>query len=125
MQLNDVLSLLTPALDEVSNGVTLADARGDATPLEPIAAGDWDARKAAHLLDRAGFGGTVEEIAELAKMSPRLAVGRLVNYQAVTQDERLHDFEVQPYVAPPRTKAQTKYHVWSCIKCTDSKLLWL
>ena len=31
-------------------------------PLAPLSAGDWDARRAAHLLDRAGFGGSPEQI---------------------------------------------------------------
>ncbi|HJN09056.1 MAG: hypothetical protein QGG09_22120 [Pirellulaceae bacterium] len=72
-------------------------AQQGAKPLAPVASGDWNERTAAHLLDRAGFGGTPQEIAELAALSPQQAVGRMVNYQRVVQDQRLQDFQIQPY----------------------------
>src|SRR5262245_61858074 len=37
--------------------------------LSPIGKADWSDDRAAHLLERAGFGGTPEEIEELAKMT--------------------------------------------------------
>jgi len=48
-----------------------------ANDLSPIAAADWDARRAAHLLERAGFGGTLEEVEKLARMTPTQAVERI------------------------------------------------
>jgi uncharacterized protein (DUF1800 family) len=48
--------------------------------LAPIAASDWNRDFAAHLLERAGFGGTPEEIDALAKMTPAAAVSRLVRF---------------------------------------------
>ena len=54
--------------------------RGD---LSPIGAEDWNYERAAHLLERAGFGGTPEEIARLAAMTPLQAVRLLVNYESV------------------------------------------
>src|SRR5689334_16754756 len=54
--------------------------------LSPIAPGDWSYDRAAHLLERAGFGGTPEEIERLAAMTPEAAVGRLVDYTAVASD---------------------------------------
>ncbi|MDQ3010076.1 MAG: DUF1800 domain-containing protein [Acidobacteriota bacterium] len=51
--------------------------------LAPIAARDWSYDRAAHLLERAGFGGTPEEIERLAKMTPQAAVNYLVDYEAV------------------------------------------
>ena len=45
-----------------------------ANDLSPIAAADWNGERAAHLLERAGFGGTPEEIARLAAMTPQQAV---------------------------------------------------
>ena len=51
--------------------------------LSPIAAGDWNVERAAHLLERAGFGGTPEEIARLAAMTPAQAVDWLVDYEKV------------------------------------------
>ena len=49
--------------------------RGDLTP---ISAADWNPAKARHLLERAGFGGTPEEIAALAALTPQAAVRRIV-----------------------------------------------
>ena len=54
--------------------------RGDLTP---IGAEDWTRDRAAHLLERAGFGGTPEEIERFAAMTPQQAVRRLVNYESV------------------------------------------
>ena len=38
--------------------------------LSPIAKAEWNYAHAAHLLERAGFGGTPEEIEKLAQMTP-------------------------------------------------------
>ena len=54
--------------------------------LTPIGASDWSYERARHLLERAGFGGTPDEIAALAAMTPEAAVDRLVNYEAVAND---------------------------------------
>ena len=51
--------------------------------LSPIAARDWSVERAAHLLERAGFGGTPEEIERLAAMTPQQAVDSLVDYQRI------------------------------------------
>src|SRR5439155_22544058 len=48
--------------------------------LTPIAPADWNYDFAAHLLERAGFGGTPEEIEALAKMKPADAIARLVRF---------------------------------------------
>jgi len=48
--------------------------------LRPIAAGDWNPAAAAHLLERAGFGGTPAEVARLAAMPSPQAVQTLVQY---------------------------------------------
>ena len=45
-----------------------------ADDLAPIGVTDWSYDFAAHLLERAGFGGTPEEIARLAAMTPVEAV---------------------------------------------------
>jgi len=50
--------------------------------LEPIPAPEWSRDRAAHLLERAGFGGTPSEVARLAAMSPSQAVRSLVYYRA-------------------------------------------
>jgi hypothetical protein len=51
--------------------------------LTPIAASDWNYDRAAHLLERAGFGGTPDEIQRFASMTPEAAVRTLVNYEAI------------------------------------------
>ena len=51
--------------------------------LTPIAAADWDYDKAAHLIERAGFGATPVEIERLAAMTPEAAVDELVNYTTI------------------------------------------
>src|SRR5262249_33726125 len=53
---------------------------GDLTPISPS---DWNYERAAHLLERAGFGGTPDEIARLVQMGPAEAVRHLVYYQQV------------------------------------------
>jgi hypothetical protein len=53
---------------------------GDLTPIGPE---DWSYDRAAHLLERAGFGGTPEEIQRLASMTPAEAVDSLVDYEQI------------------------------------------
>jgi uncharacterized protein DUF1800 len=59
--------------------------------LTPITTNDWSHERAAHLLERAGFGGTPEEIARLAAMTPERAVAHLVDYQSI--ENRLERFD--------------------------------
>ena len=77
--------------------------------LTPITAADWDASKAAHLIERAGFGATPEEIARLADMTPQEVVDRLVDYQAVP--DHLAPFDASPIWDPgmdpfPKSRAE-------------------
>src|ERR1700722_14738001 len=57
-----------------------------ADDLTPIADSDWSYDFAAHLLERAGFGGTPEEVARLAAVTPAQAVPHLVDYKSVPND---------------------------------------
>jgi uncharacterized protein (DUF1800 family) len=57
-----------------------------ADDLSPISASDWSFDRAAHLLERAGFGGTPEDVARLAAMNPQAAVAALVDYHAIAND---------------------------------------
>ena len=57
--------------------------KGDLTP---ITAADWSYDRAGHLLGRAGFSGTPEEIRKLAEMTPEQAVRSLVDYDGVPND---------------------------------------
>ncbi len=73
--------------------------------LRPIADAQWTAASAAHLLQRAGFGGSPEEIVALTALGPREAVRRLVRWQSVPEDfvafdeSGLHDPSLEPFPA--------------------------
>ena len=54
--------------------------------LTPITKADWNYARAGHLLERAGFGGTPEEIERLARMTPQAAVNYLVDYESIRND---------------------------------------
>ncbi len=80
--------------------------------LAPISASDWNYDNAAHLLERAGFGGTPEEVELLAAMSPRDAVRSLVYFDKVDNSHLLpfdhsgiHDPGLEPF--PPSRPATT------------------
>jgi hypothetical protein len=60
--------------------------------LTPIASSEWSEDRAAHLLERGGFGGTPEEIGRLAAMAPHQAVDWLVNYDTIDRS-RLKPFD--------------------------------
>ncbi len=74
--------------------------------LTPIGPGDWSYDRAAHLLERAGFGGTPEEIERLAAMTPESAVSLLVDYQRIDNGHLapfdhsgVHDPGLEPFPA--------------------------
>jgi uncharacterized protein (DUF1800 family) len=68
--------------------------------LTPITAADWSRDRAAHLLERAGFGGTPEEIDHLAAMTPQAAVRWLVDFQKIKNDH-LPPFDESGIFDPP------------------------
>jgi uncharacterized protein (DUF1800 family) len=51
--------------------------------LEPISPARWDFAAAAHLLNRAGFGGPPDEVRALVQLGPEAAVARLVGFASV------------------------------------------
>jgi uncharacterized protein (DUF1800 family) len=51
--------------------------------LSAISASDWTADRARHLIERAGFGATPDDVARLAAMTPERAVSSLVDYDAI------------------------------------------
>ena len=77
------------ALALAASVVRAADERAGAGPaswandLSSITASDWSYDRAAHLIERAGFGATPAEIERLAAMTPQQAVARLVNYESI------------------------------------------
>src|SRR5215469_6829854 len=80
--------------------------------LTPISASDWNYDLAAHLLERAGFGGTPEEIQALAQLTPREAVRQLVHFQNIENNlppfehSGIHDPGLEPF--PESRPAVTK-----------------
>ena len=68
--------------------------------LAPISTTDWSRDRAAHLLERAGLGGTPHEIDRLAAMTPEQAVEWLVKYQAAENDHLL-PFDESGIFDPP------------------------
>ncbi|HLI83061.1 MAG TPA: DUF1800 domain-containing protein [Bryobacteraceae bacterium] len=80
--------------------------------LAPVRPADWNEEFAAHLLERAGFGGTPEEIASFAKMTPAKAVARLVRFEGTNASHLppfdhsgIHDAGLEPF--PPSRPAVT------------------
>jgi len=63
-----------------------------AESLSPVQRSEWNFHYAAHLLERAGFGGTPAEIERLAAMTPEMAVASIVDYAGIS-DRDLPDFE--------------------------------
>ncbi len=81
--------------------------------LAPVANSEWNYARAAHLLERAGFGGTPEQIEALAAMTPAAAVRSLVYYQytdnrhlAPFVHSGIHDPGLEPF--PPSRPATTE-----------------
>ena len=80
--------------------------------LAPITDANWNYDLAAHLLERAGFGGTPEEIQALAKLTPAQAVARLVRFEGAPavqlpafDHSGIHDAGIEPF--PPTRPALT------------------
>ena len=89
----------TPHASPLSEQTQRAGPPDWAGDLRPISAADWSRDRAAHLLERASFGGTPQEIDHLASLTPQHAVERLVNYRAVAND--LPPFDESNIFDPP------------------------
>ena len=82
-----------------------------ADDLSPIATEQWNAERARHLLERAGFGGTPQDIARFAAMTPSAAVAALVHSKpadsamAPFDESDIHDAGLEPF--PPSRPAVT------------------
>ena len=51
--------------------------------LEPLATNKWDYKTAAHLLNRAGFGGPPSQIKQLVELGPEKSVSSLVDFEKI------------------------------------------
>lgn len=73
--------------------------------LQPLPKREWNYERAQHLLERAGFGATPKEIAQLAKLTPAQAVRSLVRYENTPdkfkpfEDSGSHDAGLEPFAA--------------------------
>ena len=96
------LVLATLALGFATCGAQAAPANWQ-DDLQSIAASDWSQARAAHLLERAGFGGTPAEVARLAAMPSRQAVQTLVRYRQTANPlppfdpSGVHDAGLEPF----------------------------
>src|SRR6202166_1509293 len=107
--------LTVAAATAISPAPLLAQTAGHATwqnDLTPIGAKDCNRDFAAHLLERAGFGGTPAEIDALAKMTPAQAIARLVRYEGTDvshmpafDESGIRDPGLEPF--PPSRPAVT------------------
>lgn len=70
--------------------------------LTPISPSDWSPARAAHLLERAGFGGTPAEVRRLAAMTPAAAVALLIRGEEPGED--LPAFEESGFWDPSLTR---------------------
>jgi hypothetical protein len=85
------LGATTRTLSSIDTGASTDTWAGD---LSPIAASDWNSGRAAHLLERAGFGAAPEDIARFAAMMPQQAVDALVDYETIASDLKPFDESV-------------------------------
>lgn len=79
--------LAAPGLEAAGNGTGTGTGIGAGPAewigdLDPIGRADWSYERAAHLMERAGFGATPEEIELSAEADPRQVVRRLVDYRS-------------------------------------------
>ncbi|MCZ6887459.1 MAG: hypothetical protein O7H39_03110, partial [Gammaproteobacteria bacterium] len=77
------------ALTAYTHAAHAADARDWVGDLTPLGVSDWNAARAEHLLERAGFGGTPDDVAELARLEPGAAVRRLVYFEGAAEPDML------------------------------------
>ena len=91
-------ALFVVALSATPQSLRAPASAGDtpewAGDLSPIAATDWSRGRAAHLIERAGFGAAPDEIARLASLTPRQAVDELVDYESIPSDLKRFDESV-------------------------------
>ncbi len=81
--------------------------------LSTVPSSSWNYDKAAHLLERAGFGGTPEQISALVALGPQQAVRQLVHFEDVDNSHLqpfdhsgIHDPGLEPF--PPSRPATTE-----------------
>jgi uncharacterized protein (DUF1800 family) len=69
--------------------------------LKPLAADQWNFSRAAHLMNRAGFGGTPAEIERLVELGPEKAVAWFVDFEKIPDNTKAPD-----WAKPDPTRAE-------------------
>jgi len=88
-----------------SSAVTAQAADPWLNDLQPLPKHEWNYERAQHLLERAGFGATPQDIEQLARLTPAQAVRSLVRFQATADkfepfdDSGSHDAGLEPFAA--------------------------
>jgi len=99
------LSLSCMLLGAGLTGLSFSAAADNSLALQALPASQWNADKARHLLERAGFGATPQEVARFAAMTPQQAVNTLVRYQSTPdsftpfEDSGSHDDGLEPFAS--------------------------
>jgi hypothetical protein len=97
-----------------------------ADDLSPIAPADGSHERAAHLVERAGFGAAPDEVAHLAARTPRRVVDELVDYESFKNDVEPFDESGiwNPGVDPfPPSRAEAVGLVRECGEGCGEKVL--
>ena len=96
-----------------SSNVSAKETNNWKSTIDPIKQEDWSIAKASHLLERAGFGGTPEEVEFIYNLGHVLAVEHLVNYEKLStkhllkfEESNIHDPGLINF--PPSRPATTK-----------------
>ncbi len=82
--------------------------------LSSITSAEWNYDRAAHLLERAGFGGTPDEIKMLAAMTPQEAVQHLVYFQNVKETQLPPFIETGIFPSKTWSRRSKARCSWSC-----------
>lgn len=111
--LSCVFSFLSISPLNAQQNVFIASNSGWQDDLSAITDNDWNYSRAAHLLERAGFGGTPEQINRLVAMGPTAAIQQLLDFSSVDNSHLkafdhsgIHDPGLEPF--PPSRPATTE-----------------
>lgn len=89
--------------------------------LKPITSDQWDYAKARHLLLRAGFGGSPEEVQKLVDMGPHRAVDYLVQYHQHTPASIEPDRDIYSWERPLAYESQLHLEAQNRLTQVDGK----
>jgi len=76
--------------------------------LEPLPASEWNRTTAAHLLRRAGFGGTGDEVNALTQLTSEQAVDQLVDWEKIPDDTKEPEWAVPGHGALVKDRSELR-----------------